>query len=177
MLRCAGGRLVYKPRSLAIDIALYEVVAMLRSQHPDASSIWVPRSLDCEDHGWANPWQGAYSRDDGHSCFAHRSAQMLIRHTAVLGHRSTAPLREHARQWAQTSRDTLAAHANGHVYQGYADQTLPNWQAAYYGDRYARLQCVKRRYDPENLFRHTQSIAPGRTSMVVVGFGAGDDFP
>ncbi len=107
------------------------------------------------------PWQGAYARDDGHSCFAHRSAQMLIRHTAVLGHRSTAPLREHARQWVQTSRDTLAAHANGHVYQGYADQTLPNWQAAYYGDHYARLQSIKRRYDPENLFRHAQSIAPG----------------
>ena len=64
LLRCAGGRLVYKPRSLAIDIALCEFVAMLRSRHPDASSIRVPRSLDCGDHGWAEFIAHQYAQDD-----------------------------------------------------------------------------------------------------------------
>jgi FAD/FMN-containing dehydrogenase len=35
---------------------------------------------------------------------------------------------------------------------------FPNWQAAYYGENSARLQQLKRRYDPENLFSHPQSV-------------------
>jgi FAD/FMN-containing dehydrogenase len=44
------------------------------------------------------------------------------------------------------------------VYQGYADPLLKDWQRAYYGDAYRRLQTVKARYDPANAFRHAQSI-------------------
>lgn len=27
------------------------------------------------------PWGGAYARDDGSACFAHRDARLMIRHT------------------------------------------------------------------------------------------------
>ena len=43
-------------------------------------------------------------------------------------------------------------------YRNYPDIDLPNWQQAYYGDNYARLQGLKRKYDPDNVFQHPQSV-------------------
>lgn len=53
------------------------------------------------------PWGGAYARGDGTSCFPHRGARMMIRHTTVVGARSTEALREHARDWVDASWDTV----------------------------------------------------------------------
>ena len=43
-------------------------------------------------------------------------------------------------------------------YANYPDIELPNWEKAYYGENYGRLQKLKRRLDPENLIQHPQSI-------------------
>ena len=40
----------------------------------------------------------------------------------------------------------------------YPDVDLPNWQNLYYKDNYPRLQQVKKRWDPLNIFHHAQSI-------------------
>lgn len=109
------------------------------------------------------PWGGAYARSDGSSSFIHRKARMLIRHTATVGSRSSDELREHARGWVDGSRATVRRHANGHVYQGYADLRLEDWRRAYYGDGLPRLQSIKHQYDPRHVFRHAQSLAQAGT--------------
>jgi len=43
-------------------------------------------------------------------------------------------------------------------YRNYPDINLNNWEQAYYGAGYVRLQQVKKKYDPANLFRYEQSI-------------------
>ncbi len=43
-------------------------------------------------------------------------------------------------------------------YRNYPDINFDNWEEAYYGENYARLQNFKRKYDPENLIRHPQSV-------------------
>ena len=64
--------------------------------------------------------------------------------------------------WVDRFADDLRPALTGEVYQNYADRDLEDWPAAYYGAHYPRLQEVKARYDPDNLFRHGQSIAAAR---------------
>ncbi|KAH7349160.1 hypothetical protein BKA66DRAFT_431746 [Pyrenochaeta sp. MPI-SDFR-AT-0127] len=46
------------------------------------------------------------------------------------------------------------------AYLNYIDGTIPNWQEAYYGQNYPRLQKVKTMWDPQNIFWNWQSIQP-----------------
>ena len=43
-------------------------------------------------------------------------------------------------------------------YRNYPDINFTNWQTAYYGNNYQRLQLIKQKYDPDNTIRHLQSI-------------------
>ena len=43
-------------------------------------------------------------------------------------------------------------------YRNYPDINLKDWEHAYYGKNYLRLQEVKRKYDPSNIFRYEQSV-------------------
>jgi len=106
------------------------------------------------------PWRGAYAKPNPEACFGHRSPLALVRHTGMTGSRASDELRGQTRQWADASAGSLAPCANDRAYQGYADLALGNWAHAYYGDAYPRLRLVKRRYDPQRVFRHAQSIAP-----------------
>ncbi|KAG8754813.1 hypothetical protein FRC11_006439 [Ceratobasidium sp. 423] len=44
------------------------------------------------------------------------------------------------------------------AYVNFVDPTLPNWQEAYYGGNYPRLQQVKKEWDLDNFFNFQQSI-------------------
>src|SRR5579864_4859119 len=53
IVRGEGGRVVYKPRSLAIDRALRGFIAELAGDHGSALSVRVPEAVDCDDYGWS----------------------------------------------------------------------------------------------------------------------------
>ncbi len=53
IVRGEGWRVVYKPRSLAIDNALRGFIAELGDDHGSALNVRVPAVIDCGDYGWA----------------------------------------------------------------------------------------------------------------------------
>ncbi len=63
LLRCAGGRLVYKPRPVAVDAALAAFVAELASEHASSLSVRVPRVLSREEYGWSECIDHRYAAD------------------------------------------------------------------------------------------------------------------
>jgi len=85
------------------------------------------------------------------TAFAHRDMLASIQYFAT-GEPAAA------RQWVNASRATLAPATSGAAYVNYIDPDLKGWERAYYGANLARLQQVKRRYDPKNLFHFAQSI-------------------
>jgi hypothetical protein len=54
--------------------------------------------------------------------------------------------------------DSLRPYFSGHAYVNYPDLDLKDYATAYWGDNLARLKKVKAAVDPDNLFRHAQSI-------------------
>jgi FAD/FMN-containing dehydrogenase len=61
-------------------------------------------------------------------------------------------------QWLSETWTKMRPYVSGQAYQNYIDASLPNWQDAYYGANYARLQQVRRAVDPHHFFRFPQAI-------------------
>jgi FAD/FMN-containing dehydrogenase len=52
----------------------------------------------------------------------------------------------------------MRPHLPGASYVNYCDLDLPDYATAYWGPNLGRLVAVKQEYDPDNLFRHAQSV-------------------
>jgi FAD/FMN-containing dehydrogenase len=92
------------------------------------------------------------------SCYPHRHLSYLGELQAYWDDDSAANRLINAFEEIQT------LFANNHVtahYRNYPDINFKNWEHAYYGDNYARLQKVKSKYDADNVFEYPQSIKPG----------------
>jgi FAD/FMN-containing dehydrogenase len=86
--------------------------------------------------------------------YPHRQKRFLAE---VQSYWEVAVQREKRLASAEKVRELLGEHVTAH-YANYPNVNFPNWQKAYYGGSYERLQELKRRYDPENLFQHAQSV-------------------
>ena len=62
--------------------------------------------------------------------------------------------------YADTGGEPMPNDVQDGCYVNYCDVDLENWRYLYYKNNYAKLQHVKTRLDPHNLFNHAQSIEP-----------------
>lgn len=62
--------------------------------------------------------------------------------------------------WVESIRSALRPFTQG-SYVNVPDLSIPNWQEEYYGKNIRKLQRIKRKYDPDNLFTYElQAIPP-----------------
>ncbi|KAG0016639.1 hypothetical protein BGZ81_011106 [Podila clonocystis] len=65
-------------------------------------------------------------------------------------------------EWSTNiAKEMQAAYRSGHnleAYQNYIERDFPNWLHAYYGDNVHRLQQIKEKFDPNNVFTFPQAI-------------------
>jgi FAD/FMN-containing dehydrogenase len=110
-----------------------------------------------------NSWGGAIARVPASAtAFVHRDARFLaIFGTTWSPHDSAAHVAAN-QAWQENLYARMSRYASGYAYQNLIDPRLADWEHAYYGANYPRLQRIKRTYDPEDFFRFRQSIRPAR---------------
>jgi FAD/FMN-containing dehydrogenase len=92
------------------------------------------------------------------TAFAGRDTQYIMN---VHGRWADARDDARVRAWARQAFESAAPHATGGGYVNFLTDDEGERVAASYGANYPRLRALKRRYDPENLFRVNLNIAPG----------------
>lgn len=101
---------------------------------------------------------GAMGRvDPAATAFAGRDARFIMN---VHGRWSDKRDDESVRSWARQTFEAAAPHATGSGYVNFLTEDEGERVAATYGSNHARLQALKQRYDPGNLFRMNLNIAP-----------------
>jgi FAD/FMN-containing dehydrogenase len=101
---------------------------------------------------------GAMARvDPAATAFAGRDAAYIMN---VHGRWVDTGDDKRVREWARKVFTESAPHATGGGYVNFLTEDEGERVAATYGVNYARLQAVKQRYDPGNLFRANLNIAP-----------------
>jgi FAD/FMN-containing dehydrogenase len=91
------------------------------------------------------------------TAFSHRDARFA--HVIFAAYHDPADTPAH-RQWVQDYWSALHPLSAGGAYVNFLMEEGEERVRATYRDNYPRLQAIKRRYDPYNLFRVNQNIAP-----------------
>ena len=94
----------------------------------------------------------------GATAYPHRDVEFIVNVHTRWGDRSQDKL---CVSWARDLFDRLAPHATGGVYVNFMpEDETQRVRAGAYGSNYERLAKVKAKYDPDNLFRMNQNVAP-----------------
>jgi FAD/FMN-containing dehydrogenase len=127
----------------------------------DVIDITVERSLQIESELSAFPiWQmgGAASRiDEGATAYGGRDVAFTYNINCCT---ETADGFEREREWVRDFWTALAPYHTGVYVNFLGDEGEARVHESYGEDKYAKLRQLKRRYDPENIFRLNQNIVP-----------------
>lgn len=104
---------------------------------------------------------GAINRiDPSATAFVHRSALFDAQYSGSWT--SGGQAKDVANKaWVEQIYSAVHPYADGGAYVNYIDPDQSGWQQAYYGSNLARLEQVKKKYDPDNIFNFAQSIPVG----------------
>jgi FAD/FMN-containing dehydrogenase len=101
---------------------------------------------------------GAVARiDPDATAFAHRRRRIMVNVGAMYAKPEEGPSHE---AWARATAEALRQGEDGAYVNFVGDEGEERVRAAYPGRTWERLAEVKRRYDPDNLFRLNQNVPP-----------------
>lgn len=89
------------------------------------------------------------------SCYPHRAYNFI---SELQAYWETPSREEKLRNVSVEILDIIKSNGITTQYINYCSLEFEDWQQAYYGDNYSRLQAVKKKYDPDNFIRHPQSV-------------------
>lgn len=102
---------------------------------------------------------GAYNRvPKAATAFWHRDQLFMLKYKVVVDVEATAEEKQAASRWLREVHALGTVYGSGTVYPNYPDAELADFLPAYYGGNAERLVSVKAAYDPDEVFRHPQSI-------------------
>jgi FAD/FMN-containing dehydrogenase len=105
---------------------------------------------------------GAVARNGALGAFPNRDARFLVNYAV---HWIEPDEDDVHRAWTRNAMAQIEPHALGGGYVNFlADHGTDAVRAAYGEDRFNRLVKLKNRFDPYNVFRHNQNIAPSDTT-------------
>ncbi|MEP2802502.1 MAG: FAD-binding oxidoreductase [Alphaproteobacteria bacterium] len=91
------------------------------------------------------------------TAFPHRNAKFLVQSSVQPKHHDKETSHLKALSAISSALDVLST---GGAYANYRDRELSNWAEAYWGENLPLLSAIKRKYDPDNIFQHAQSVPP-----------------
>lgn len=103
---------------------------------------------------------GAIGRPSTPAAFAHRDIRYVVQYQSRWRPGSSERVADANIAWTQSTYESVMPWLSGSAYQGYADPNLADWKEQYYGASLTRLREIKRKYDPDSVFRYPQSIPP-----------------
>ena len=140
--------------STFMDALPDEAIATFVDHHRSSADLPVQAELHIHHMGGA---MGRVAADA--TAFTDRQSPYLV--NCIARTPEPAQLAEHV-GWARSARDSMAEYGNGHTYVNFTGVGDDKVRASYPPEIFARLQAVKDRYDPSNVFRYNQNIAPSR---------------
>jgi FAD/FMN-containing dehydrogenase len=114
-------------------------------------------------HAVLEHFHGAARRPSEETAFGSREHEYNL---LIIGMSPEADDAAALQRWARGFHDAMLPHASGRAYVNYLVEDDRERIGEAYGEHYPRLVALKRRYDPDNLFRMNQNIRPTRETAV-----------
>lgn len=92
------------------------------------------------------------------TAFVHREADFLYKSEVLWEATDDTDLIIENLDWVEEFHASMQPYLSGGAYQNFVDRSQENWADAYYGQNLPRLVELKRKWDPDNVFRFQQSI-------------------
>jgi FAD/FMN-containing dehydrogenase len=139
--------------SAFLDTLPDEAIATYAEYHQRSAELPIQEELHIHHLGGA---MGAVSPDA--TAFTDRQSPFIINCIARTPEVDQLPAQI---EWARAARDAMSAYGNGRTYVNFTGLGAGDKARLSYPPQiYARLQAVKDRYDPTNVFRFNQNIPP-----------------
>lgn len=92
------------------------------------------------------------------TAFVHRSSHWLSSIDIVWDAQTTDSGLQKSLEWQTDFYEAITPVAKGGAYQNFIDPSLKDWKTAYYGTNLSRLEDVKKRVDPNQVFTFPEAI-------------------